>query len=228
MEEIMANQACEICFVNLTCLIRHTSFIGGIMEPEKVLETVAKEVAGCQLCVLKHSRKRAVPGEGPTTAEIMFIGEGPGFYENEQGRPFVGAAGKFLDELLAEIGMKREQVYITNVVKCRPPKNRVPLPGEAEACLPYLRMQAALVRPQIILLLGSTAARTVLGDEVRITRDRGKFISRKGVWMMMTYHPSALLRDAQKKKDAWKDLQAVRQKLMELHLYDDLLEDNRK
>jgi len=198
------------------------------MEPANILQEIAGEVAGCKLCQLSYSRKKAVPGEGPPGAEIMLIGEGPGFYENEQGRPFVGAAGNFLNELLEKAGVSRKDVFITNVVKCRPPQNRVPTPEEAAACLPYLRMQAALVRPRVILLLGATAARTILGDDVRITRDRGKWFERKGVFMMPTYHPSALLRDAEKKKDAWKDFKAVREKLMEMHLYDDIWEDNQK
>jgi uracil-DNA glycosylase len=187
-----------------------------------------KQIEACTACELHAGCTHKVPGQGDQTAPLMLIGEGPGEVEDREGLAFVGPAGQLLTRMLAAISLPRERVYICNVVKCRPPQNRVPLPGEAEACLPYLRMQAALVRPKIILLLGSTAARTILGDEIRITRDRGKWFTRKGVWMMPTYHPSALLRDVEKKKDAWKDLQEVRQKLMELHLYDDLLEDNLK
>ena len=114
------------------------------------------------------------------------------------------------------IGLKREDVFICNIVKCRPPQNRVPEPDEAAACLPYLRAQVALVRPKVILLLGATAARYVLGDSVRITRDRGVFVEKKGIFFMPTYHPAALLRDETKKRDAWHDLQLVRDKLKEL------------
>lgn len=191
-------------------------------------EELHRQIEACTACDLHTGCTRKVPGQGGKDAPLMLIGEGPGEVEDREGLAFVGPAGQLLTRMLAAISLPRERVYICNVVKCRPPQNRVPLPGEAEACLPYLRMQAALVRPKVILLLGSTAARTILGDEVRITRDRGRWFERKGVWMMPTYHPSALLRDAQKKKDAWKDLQAVRQKLMELHLYDDLLEDNKE
>jgi uracil-DNA glycosylase family 4 len=120
----------------------------------EILAQVAEEVSVCQKCALYHSRKLAVPGEGPPDAEIMFIGEGPGFYENEQGRPFVGAAGKFLDELLSEAGMKRSDVWIGNVVKCRPPSNRDPLPDELAACDGYLERQINAINPSVIVTLG--------------------------------------------------------------------------
>jgi DNA polymerase len=191
-------------------------------------EELHRQIEACTACGLHAGCTRKVPGQGDKDAPLMLIGEGPGEAEDREGLAFVGPAGQLLTRMLAAISLPRERVYICNVVKCRPPQNRAPMPDEAGACLPYLRMQAALVRPQIILLLGSTAARTILGDDIRITRDRGQWFERKGVWMMPTYHPSALLRDVGKKKDAWKDLQAVRQKLMELHLYDDLLEDYRK
>lgn len=152
----------------------------------------------------------------------MFIGEGPGQVEDEQGLAFVGPAGQLLTRMLLAIDLPRDRVYICNVVKCRPPNNRVPLPEEAAACMLHLRMQVALLRPRVIVLLGSTAAKNTLGEEIRITRDRGKWFERKGVWMMPTYHPSALLRDASKKRDAWEDMQSLRDKLMELGLYPDI------
>jgi DNA polymerase len=186
-------------------------------------EELYRQIEACTLCDLHTGCTRKVPGQGDQNAPLMLIGEGPGEVEDREGLAFVGPAGQLLTRMLAAISLPRERVYICNVVKCRPPQNRAPLPDEAQACLTYLRMQVALVRPQIILLLGSTAARTILGDDVRITRDRGRWFERKGVWMMPTYHPSALLRDAEKKKDAWKDLQALRQKMMELHLYDGLI-----
>ena len=124
--------------------------------------------------------------------------------------------------MLDAISLPRERVYICNIVKCRPPNNRVPLPEEISACMMHLRMQTLLVHPKVIVLLGSTAARATLGNDIRITRDRGVWQQRKGVWMLPTYHPSALLRDASKKKDAWTDMQALRDKLKELHLYPDL------
>ena len=145
----------------------------------------------------------------------MLIGEGPGFEEDKSGLAFVGPAGQLLTRMLASIGLSREAVYICNIVKCRPPRNRVPEPGEAAACLPFLRMQVALVRPQVILLLGSTAGRYTLGEDFRVTRDRGRFVRKGNIWFMPTYHPSALLRDetGEKKREAWYDLQAVRDQL---------------
>lgn len=175
-----------------------------------------KEINECQKCPLRAGCNRVVPGEGNPTADIMFIGEGPGMDEDKTGRPFVGRAGELLTKMIHAIGMERTEVYICNVVKCRPPGNRTPTPEEAEACKPYLRAQVALVRPKIIVLLGSTAGRATLGDDFRVSRERGKWVNRKGVWMMGTYHPSALLRDETLKRDAWEDFQAIRRKLREL------------
>lgn len=175
-----------------------------------------KDINECQKCPLRAGCTRVVPGEGNPAADIMFIGEGPGFDEDKTGRPFVGRAGELLTKMIHAIGMERTEVYICNVVKCRPPGNRTPTPEEAEACKPYLRAQVALVRPKIIVLLGTTAGRATLGDSFRVSRERGKWVQRKGVWMMGTYHPSALLRDETLKRDAWEDFQAIRKKLREL------------
>ena len=174
------------------------------------------EIQACQRCPLCRGIHRKVPGQGDGKAKLMLIGEGPGAEEDLQGLAFVGAAGQLLTKMLAAIGLTREQVYICNVVKCRPPHNRTPLPEEAEACLPYLRAQFSLLRPRVILLLGATAARAILGDQIRITRDRGIWVEKKGVFFMPTYHPAALLRDESKKRDAWHDLLAVKEKLEEL------------
>lgn len=176
-----------------------------------------QEIDSCNRCALRTGCQRVVPGEGNPHAEILFIGEGPGGEEDRQGRPFVGPAGALLTKMIHAIGMERTDAYICNVVKCRPPQNRTPLPEEAEACLPFLRQQVALVRPRIIVLLGATAARYTIGPDVRITRDRGQWVERKGVWMMPTYHPSALLRNEAYKRPAWEDFKAVRDKLRELH-----------
>ena len=175
-----------------------------------------RQIGLCQKCGLCRQIHNKVPGQGNPRARLMLIGEGPGRDEDEQGLAFVGRAGQLLTRMLAAIGLTREEVYICNVVKCRPPQNRVPTPEEAAACLPYLRAQFALVRPRVVVLLGATAARAVLGEQIRITRDRGNWVERKGVWFMPTYHPAALLRDESKKRDAWHDLQAVRQKLTEV------------
>ena len=174
-----------------------------------------RQIAGCQNCALCRQIHHKVPGQGNPQARLMLIGEGPGRDEDEQGLAFVGRAGQLLTRMLAAIGLNREEVYICNVVKCRPPDNRTPLPEEAATCLPFLRMQFALVRPKVILLLGATAGRYTLGEEFRVTRDRGHFVQKGGVWFMPTYHPAALLRDEAKKRDAWEDLKAVREKLKE-------------
>lgn len=179
-----------------------------------------EQVGACRKCRLCESRHNVVPGEGNPNADLMFIGEGPGQQEDLSGRPFVGAAGHLLDKMLAAIGLKREQVYICNIVKCRPPQNRVPEADERTACLDYLRQQVALVRPKVIVCLGSTPTRMLLGDNMRITRDRGVWQLKKGVWFMPTYHPAALLRDADKKRPAWVDFQAIRDKLKELGVYE--------
>ena len=171
------------------------------------------------MCGLCEHIQHKVPGQGDHHSPLMFIGEGPGQQEDETGRPFVGAAGHLLDRMLAAIGLRREQVYICNIVKCRPPQNRVPEADERAACMDYLRQQVALVRPKVIVCLGSTPTRALLGEQMRITRDRGVWQLKKGVWFMPTYHPAALLRDADKKRPAWADFQAIRDKLIELNAY---------
>lgn len=175
-------------------------------------------IARCQRCGLCREIHHKVPGQGSPHARLMLIGEGPGYDEDQSGLAFVGAAGQLLTRMLASIGLSREEVYICNIVKCRPPRNRTPLPEEAEACLPFLRMQFALVRPRMLLLLGATAGRYILGEDFRVTRDRGRFVRKKDLWIMPTYHPAALLRDETgvKKREAWQDLQAVRDRLNSL------------
>ncbi len=185
-------------------------------------ELLQHQVAECRRCGLCRGIHHKVPGQGDLHAPLMLIGEGPGQVEDEQGLAFVGPAGQLLTRMLAAISLPRDRVYICNVVKCRPPNNRVPTAEEAATCMMHLRMQVSLVRPKVIVLLGSTAAKNTLGDTVRITRDRGQWFERKGVWLMPTYHPSALLRDPSKKHEAWEDMQTLRDKLMALHLYPDL------
>ncbi len=165
------------------------------MSAAESLAQVAKEVAACEKCTLYHSRKHAVPGEGPADAEIMFIGEGPGFYENEQGRPFVGAAGKFLDDLLAQAGLKRQQVWITNVVKCRPPGNRDPLPEEVETCNPYLERQIAAINPSIIITLGRySMGKFMPGAKISAVHGQMRKVGERYVVAM--FHPAAALHQA--------------------------------
>jgi uracil-DNA glycosylase family 4 len=188
-------------------------------------ETLSAAVSVCGRCRLCATRTNTVLGEGSPRSGIMFVGEGPGREEDATGRPFVGAAGQLLDRMIAAIGLSRQDVYIANIVKCRPPNNRVPAASEAICCLPYLRAQFLLLSPKIIVCLGATAARYVYDENVRITRDRGVFKHKKGVWIVPTYHPAALLRDPAKKKDAWVDFQTIRDKrkeLVELGLLEDL------
>ena len=171
------------------------------------------QINACDRCALRAGCTHVVPGEGDPNARLMFIGEGPGADEDRLGRPFVGRAGELLTRMIQAIGLKRDQVYICNVVKCRPPHNRTPLPEEMDACKGFLRAQVALVRPRVIVLLGATAGRAVLGDGFRVTRDRGVWVERKGVSIMPTYHPAALLRDESLKRPAWEDLKKVRDRL---------------
>ena len=171
---------------------------------------------GCTGCGLAQTRSHVVIGDGNHSAAIMLVGEGPGREEDLQGIPFVGNAGKLLDKMLAAIALDRSEVYVCNIVKCRPPQNRVPADVEAMACLPYLRAQFALVRPKIIVCLGATAARYVYDESVRITRDRGVWKCKKGIWILPTYHPAALLRDEGKKRDAWEDFKKLKSKYLEL------------
>lgn len=162
------------------------------MDSAEILAQIAAEVAACQACVLHHSRKKAVPGEGPANAEIMFIGEGPGFYENEQGHPFVGAAGQFLDELLAQAGLKRPDVWIGNVVKCRPPGNRDPLPDELAACNKYLERQIAAIAPKIIITLGRySMGKFMPGAKISAVHGQMRHIGDRFVIAM--FHPAAAL-----------------------------------
>jgi len=180
----------------------------------KTLEEIAGQIRVCAACPLHASRKNTVPGEGsPNRPDIMFIGEGPGADEDAQGRPFVGAAGQLLDKMIEAMGYKREEVFIANIVKCRPPGNRVPLPEEMNACVPYLKAQIALIRPKIIVALGKTAVQGLLQAEVAITKFRGTWCKYEGVDLMPTYHPAYLLRSPGKKGEAWADLKAVLAKL---------------
>jgi uracil-DNA glycosylase len=170
-------------------------------------------ISSCTLCPLHEGRTQSVPGEGDPQAELMFIGEGPGAEEDRLGRPFVGAAGRLLDQALEALFIRRQDVYIANILKCRPPGNRVPQDDEANTCLAYLRAQVALVRPKIIVCLGATPAKYIIGPETRITQARGKWVERKGFLIMPTFHPAALLRDPRKKTDFWEDLKLVRDRL---------------
>lgn len=177
------------------------------------LEAEAKQCTKCKLC---KNRNNVVFGTGNKNATLMFIGEGPGADEDIQGIPFVGKAGKLMNLAFEAIGLKREDVYIANIVKCRPPSNRNPEDDEATACLDYLRNQVILVKPKIIVLLGSIALKNILGKEYGITASRGKWVEKRGILYMPTWHPAALLRDETKKIDFIKDLKLVMKALEEI------------
>jgi DNA polymerase len=169
-------------------------------EKSAELATIHSEVMECTKCELHKSRKNAVPGEGPADAKIMFVGEGPGQNEEELGRPFVGAAGKLLTELLESIGLSRSEVFITNIVKCRPPGNRAPRKPEIEACNPYLMSQIRLIKPRIVCAVGTPAIATLLGEEFSATRVHGRPMLKGDVTILPMYHPAAALYDASLKE----------------------------
>lgn len=176
-------------------------------------EELEKSIINCNKCKLYNGRTNIVFGCGNKEADLMFIGEGPGADEDREGVPFVGKAGKLMNMAFEGIGIDRETVYIANIVKCRPPQNRNPEDDEANSCLDYLRNQVMLVKPKIIVLLGSVALKNILGNEYGITSARGNWIERKGILYMPTWHPAALLRDESKKIDFWNDLKKVYEKL---------------
>jgi len=178
------------------------------------LEAIAAEVRECSLCRLCDTRKKAVPGQGPSSPLAMVVGEGPGAEEDSSGLPFVGPAGKLLDKMLASIGLSREaNCFIANVVKCRPPLNRDPADDERDACAPYLRRQIALLRPKAILCVGRVAASALLRTPDGVGRLRGRWRECEGTPLLVTYHPSALLRDESYKRPAWEDLKLFRERL---------------
>lgn len=171
----------------------------------------------CVRCGLCETRHNVVFGVGNETADILFVGEGPGEQEDLKGEPFVGPAGKLLDDMLSIIDLDRkENCYICNIVKCRPPRNRDPLETEQDACMDYLRNQVALVKPKIIVCLGRIAAKRLIDPDYRITRQHGQWIQRNGIWMTAIYHPSALLRDVSKRPETFDDLLSIRSKMMEV------------
>ena len=176
-------------------------------------ENLEKAVGNCRNCPLGSGRIQAVLGRGSRNATVMFVGEGPGRQEDEQGLPFVGAAGQLLDLALDSLSFDPDDYYIANVVKCRPPMNRTPAPDEARACLNFLRAQFALVKPKIIVCLGAVAHSNLVSSEQSITKSRGVWVQKKDVWFLSTFHPAALLRDEQKKMPFWEDLKLVKEKL---------------
>ena len=182
-------------------------------------ETLEKDCFSCEKCQLKNGRTQVVFGTGNRQAKVLFIGEGPGEQEDKQGKPFVGRSGQYLDKMLAAVGLDRNKdLYIANIVICRPPQNRDPQPEEQEACLPWLRAQTALIRPKIIVCLGRIAAMKLIRPDFKITKEHGIFFEKAGVAMMATLHPAALLRNPAAKPGALQDMLALRAKMEELGL----------
>lgn len=178
------------------------------------LAAIAKQVAACRKCRLCETRTNVVPGQGSTRPAIMFIGEGPGADEDQQGLAFVGRAGQLLTKIIEAMGYTRDQVFIGNVVKCRPPDNRTPLPDEMAACLPYLKAQIALLKPRVIVALGGTAVKGLFNDpKIAITRIRGTWMSYEGIDVMPTFHPAFLLRNPPSKREVWEDMKTVLKRL---------------
>ena len=181
-------------------------------------EQLKSACGNCTRCGLCETRKNVVFGVGDPQADVMFIGEGPGEQEDLQGIPFVGPAGKLLDDMLSIIDLDRSRnCYIANIVKCRPPRNRDPMETEQDACIGYLREQVALVRPKIIICLGRIAAKRIIDPDYRITRQHGTWVQKGGIWMTAIYHPSALLRDVSKRPESFEDLLGIREKIREVN-----------
>lgn len=173
-------------------------------------EDLEKSILECKKCRLCTNRTNIVFGQGNKKARLMFIGEGPGADEDKQGIPFVGKAGQLMNNAFQALEINREDVYIANIVKCRPPSNRVPEDDEVQTCLNYLRNQVILIKPKIIVLLGSTALKNILGKEYGITAVRGNWMEKNGIKYMLTWHPAALLRDENKKIEFWQDLKEAK------------------
>ena len=185
------------------------------------LDELKKGCEACRKCALGSSRKNSVFERGSRQAKLMLVGEAPGGKEDETGIPFVGAAGQLLDKYLEAVGIDREEVYICNILKCRPPQNRDPLPEEQEACMDHLRAQVRQVKPRMIVCLGRIAAMRLISPDYKITKEHGQFTFKDGMWMTAIYHPAALLRDPHKKPDTFVDLKALQAKIQEVcdHTY---------
>ncbi len=195
--------------------------IAAVIMMETTLEALESACRSCQNCPLGQTRTNLVFGVGVPNARVMFVGEGPGAQEDAQGKPFVGLSGQLLDKYLNLIDLDRKKnIYIGNMVKCRPPQNRDPKPEETEACLPWLRKQVKVLQPRIIVCLGRIAAQRLISPDFRVTRQHGQFIEKGGILFMGTFHPAALLRNPAQKADALADLQSLRSKMEELGLYE--------
>jgi len=177
----------------------------------ETLDAIQRDLGTCQRCKLHKGRKHIVFGDGSPRAKLVLVGEGPGHEEDLQGLPFVGKAGQLLTKMLKAINLPREEVYICNIIKCRPPKNRNPEPDEITACIPFLRRQIRCIRPNLICALGAFAAQTLLGTDTPISQLRGRFRTYEDIPLLATYHPAYLLRNESKKREAWEDLQKLQE-----------------
>ncbi|MEA4926078.1 MAG: uracil-DNA glycosylase [Syntrophomonadaceae bacterium] len=199
----------------------YTSFLPGLKAEDgypqiQTYDELADMSVSCQKCRLRSTCRQVVFGDGDINTDILFVGEGPGKDEDEQGLPFVGRAGQLLNKILEAAEFKRREVYITNVVKCRPPGNRLPNPDEARECRNYLEAQIRIINPRIIVCLGAMACQTVVDPKAKITQTRGKWFNRNGIMIMATYHPAALLRNEQYKRPTWEDFKLIRDQYKKL------------
>jgi uracil-DNA glycosylase len=186
---------------------------GKAAEPDGDLAEIAERIARCPLCGLCETRTRTVPGQGASRPELMFVGEGPGADEDAQGLAFVGRAGQLLTKIIEAMGLAREEVWIGNIVKCRPPNNRAPTQDEMDACMPYLHEQIALLQPKVMVCLGGTAVKGLFHQAEGITKMRGRWLEFDGIAVMPTFHPAYLLRNPPAKREVWEDMKAVLQRL---------------
>ncbi len=191
------------------CEVLPNSSLSPLTAPP--LEKVRKELGDCRRCKLHRTRRALVFGEGNKKATLMIVGEGPGYEEDVQGKPFVGRAGQLLTKILQSIHLQREEVYIANIIKCRPPQNRNPEPEEIQNCYPFLLRQIQAIQPQIICALGTFAAQTLLKTDTKITALRGKFFDFSGIKVVPTYHPAYLLRNPERKREVWEDMKKISQ-----------------
>ena len=199
----------------------YVSFVPGVKPEEACLEIetwdeLIARMVECKRCGLRAGYRQVVVGDGDPEADLMLVGEGPGQDEDQQGLPFVGRAGQLLDRILQAASLRRDEVYITNVVKCRPPGNRLPNPGEVAACRGYLDAQIRLIQPKILVCLGLLATRTVIDEKASMGRARGKWFTRQGVSIIATYHPAALLRRQEYKRPTWEDFKSIRDRYQNL------------
>jgi DNA polymerase len=186
----------------------------GVADPVRALKLIREDIGDCTRCRLhKQGRKQIVFGVGNAKTELMFIGEAPGADEDEQGEPFVGRAGQLLNNMIKAMGLQREEIYIANIIKCRPPGNRTPERDECETCSPFLMRQIAAIKPKVIVALGAVAAKTLLAINAPMSELRGRWYDFRGTKLAVTYHPAFLLRDPRQKKETWKDLQMVMKEL---------------